>query len=221
LSDINFDSRSQTDLIPVLVFGGGGQGKCVIDLIRTLKGYRVAGVIDDGLPIGSRVLDTSVVGSSAELQELRAQGISAAAVAVGGLRDISVRVRSFERMLTAGFELPALIHPTAFVEPSAVIGAGTHLFPHTYAGSDVRIGFGVLLNTGVIISHDSQIGDYTNISPGAVLAGAVCVGERVLIGMGATINLGLHIGDGARVSNGATVKKDVPPGAVIHAGQVW
>jgi sugar O-acyltransferase (sialic acid O-acetyltransferase NeuD family) len=221
LSDLDLNLQQSGQPIPVLVFGGGGQGKCVIDLIRTQKAYRVAGVIDDALPAGASVLDTCVVGSSEDLAALRAEGIPLAAVAVGGLRDISVRVKAFDRMLAAGFELPCLIHPTGFVEPSARLGGGTHLFPHTYAGSDVRIGFGVLLNTGVIISHDCQIGDYTNISPGAVLAGAVTVGQRVLIGMGVTINLGVRIGDGARIANGATVKSDVPTGGIVHAGQVW
>ncbi|MDD5369393.1 MAG: acetyltransferase [Anaerolineaceae bacterium] len=209
------------DSTSLIVFGGGGHGKAVIELVRMLPAYQVIGVIDDRLPPGSSVLGTPVLGGSARLDELRAQGICSAVNAVGGIGDIQVRVSVFERLRKAGFEFPALVHPTAFVEQSAILEPGVQLFPHAYAGSDARLGFGVILNLGAAVAHDGVLGDYTNISPGAMLAGMVVIGERVLIGMNATINIGLHVGAGARIGNGATIKADVPVGAVVHAGEVW
>ena len=204
----------------VLVFGGGGHGKAVIDLLRALPAYQVAGVVDDHLAAGDAVMGVPVLAGS-DLESLCAGGIHLAANAVGGIGDISVRVRIFDRLVAAGFGFPTLVHPTAFVEPSARLAAGAQLFPHAYAGSDATIGFGVILNYGVGVGHDCVIGDYTNISPGAMLAGMVSIGSRVLIGMNATINIGVMVGEGARIGNGATVKKDVPPGGVVHAGHIW
>jgi sugar O-acyltransferase (sialic acid O-acetyltransferase NeuD family) len=193
----------------------------VIDLVRLLAAYRVVGVVDDNLPPGSSVLGAPVLGGSTRLEDLRAQGIRYAANAVGGIGNIQVRVGVFERLRLAGFEFPTLVHPTAFAEPSACLEPGVQLFPHAYAGSDVRLGFGVILNFGAGMAHDGVVGDYTNISPGTMLAGMVTIGERVLIGMNVTINIGLHVGAGARIGNGATIKADVADGAVVHAGEVW
>ena len=85
----------------------------------------------------------------------------------------------------------------------------------------MTVGFGCIVNTGAILSHDCVLGDYVNISPGAILAGAVQVDERSLIGMGATINLGVKIGSGVRVGNSAVVKADVPQNSIVRAGAIW
>jgi sugar O-acyltransferase (sialic acid O-acetyltransferase NeuD family) len=218
---MNLDPDPHPAAVPVLIFGGGGHGKAVIDLLRALPGYAPAGVIDDHLAPGTAVLGVPVLGDSRALDEVYARGIRAAVNAVGGIGNIAVRDAIFEKLAGAGFAFPTLVHPTAFVEPSARLAEGVQLFPRAYAGSDAEIGFGVILNIGVIVAHDCKIGRTTNISPGAMLAGAVTVGPRVLIGMGVTINIGVQIGEGARVGNSATVKKDVPPGAVVRAGHIW
>ncbi len=205
----------------MIIYGGGGHGKSVIDLLRVLGTYQPAGIIDDGIPVGKTILGVQVLGGSATLSQLHAQGLRLAINAVGGIGNIAVRIKIFHLLAEAGFVCPALAHPASYIEPSAVIEAGVQVFPHAYVGSEARIGYGTILNTGSIISHDCQIGCYTNISPGAILAGEVVVGEGVLIGMGVTVNLGVRIGAGARLGNGATVKRDVPDGGVVRAGTIW
>ncbi len=205
----------------IIVFGGGGHGKAVIDLIRVLPGYQVVGVVDDGLAPGSEVMGVRVLGDSQQLKVIYQQGVHLAANAVGGIGNIQTRLEVFRRLKEVGFECPALVHPTAFVEASACIEPGAQLFPHAYLGSEARLGFGAILNYGVGVGHDSMVGAYTNISPGTMLAGDTHVGERVLIGMNVTINIGVHVGNGARIGNGATIKGDVAPDAVVHAGQIW
>ncbi|HKZ55053.1 MAG TPA: NeuD/PglB/VioB family sugar acetyltransferase [Anaerolineales bacterium] len=215
--------RLETPITPtsLIVYGGGGHGKTLIELVRLLGDYALVGVVDDGLAAGERVLDVPVLGGQGILIELARRGVRMAVNAVGGVGDVSSRVRVFERLLEAGFSCPALTHPTAFCEPSARVGAGAQVLAHAYLGSDAEIGFGVIVNTGAVVSHDCQIGDHTNLAPGALLAGGVKVGKRVLIGMGVTINLDVKIGDGARIGNGATVKRDVPAGSVVRAGATW
>ena len=205
----------------LIVYGGGGHGKSVIEAIRAMGAHEVIGVIDDGLPKGTQVLGLPVLGGAEELAALLAQGIRLAANAVGGIGDARGRVRVFRRLVEVGFACPEVIHPTACVEPSARLSPGVQIMPHAYVGSEAEIGFGAIVNTSAVISHDCQLGAYANVSPGALLAGGVRLGESALVGMGVTVNLGVVIGDGARVGNSAVVKKDVPPGGVVRAGSVW
>jgi len=205
----------------LLVYGGGGHGKSLIELARAQGIYEPAGVVDDGLNPGEDILGVPVVGGSQILAAAFEAGARQAASAIGGLSDISFRKVIFDRLTAAGLTCPALIHPTAFVEESAELADGVQVFPHAYVGSSAQVGFGVIVNTGVILSHDVRIGAYSNISPGAILAGAVKVGERVLIGMGVNINLEVTIGAGARIGNGAVIKADVPAQAVVRAGHIW
>jgi acetyltransferase EpsM len=212
---------SQFDPTAIVVYGGGGHGKALIELLRVLGTYRIAGVVDDGLPAGQNILGVPVLGGGEALEPLYQQGVRLAVNAVGGIGDVAVRIKVFQRIAGAGFACPAVVHPTAFIEASARLSPGVQVFPHAYVGSDVRVGFGSIINTGAIVSHDCMLGDYTNLSPGAILAGAVQVGRGTLIGMGATINLEAHIGAWARIGNGATVKRDVPERGIVRAGTIW
>ncbi|MFP3852903.1 MAG: NeuD/PglB/VioB family sugar acetyltransferase [Anaerolineales bacterium] len=217
---------AQEDIPPVderaiVVYGAGGHGKSVIELIQAIGTYEVVGLIDDGVPPGEQVMGIEVLGSGDDLHSLRQKGIGQAANAVGGIGDISNRFRVSQRLQTAGFHLPSLVHPTAFVEPSASYDEGVQVFPHAYLGSDARLGKAVIVNTSAVVSHDCDLGDYVNIAPGALIAGAVRIGTRSLVGMGVTINLNVEVGQGSRIGNSAVVKASVPAGSVVPAGSIW
>ena len=161
------------------------------------------------------------MGGGEKLAELKRKGIARAVNAVGGIGNITPRLRVYEKLAEAGFACVTVVHPRAYIEPNVIIGEGGQVFFNAYIGSDVRIGFGGIINTGAIVSHDCLLGDYVNISPGAILAGAVTVEDRVLIGMGVTINLGVRVGAGARIGNSAVVKADVPENGIVRAGTIW
>ena len=211
----------KTDPSTLIIYGGGGHAKSLIDLIRAEGKYKIAGILDDGVAAGTSVMGVPVLGSGELLPQLRQKGIDKAVNAVGGIGSITPRLAVYEKLKAAGFSFPTVIHPRAFIEPGAKVGEGAQVFFNAYVGSEVEIGFGCIINTGAILSHDCILGDYVNISPGAILAGAVTVKERSLVGMGVTINLHVTIGAGARVGNSAVVKADVPDNAVVHAGSVW
>ena len=209
------------DSSAIMIYGGGGHGKALIDLIRLIATYSIAGIVDDGLPVGSSIMGVPVLGGSSILEQLVEQGVQLAANAVGGIGNIKSRINVFERLSQAGYTCPTLIHPTAFVELSAILLEGVQVMPHAYVGSEAQIGFGAIVNTGAIVSHDCKLGDYANLSPGAILAGEVSVGAATLVGMGVTVNLRVNIGSQARIGNGATIKQDVPEGGIVHAGTIW
>jgi acetyltransferase EpsM len=209
------------DPTAILVYGAGGHGKMVVDLLRARGAYRIHGFIDDGVKAGSTVMGLPVLGSGQVLPELYVQSVRLAVNAVGGIGDIRVRLKIFDRLAEAGFACPAITHPSAYLDPTASLEAGAQVMALAYVGSEAKLGYGCIVNTGAIVSHDCQLGDLTIISPGAMLAGEVQVGSQALVGMGVTVNLGVKIGRGARLGNGATVKSDVPEAVVVRAGTVW
>ena len=213
--------KNEFDPGALIIYGGGGHGKMLIDLVRVLGVYNILGIIDDGLKPGDEVMGVSVLGNANILPDIRSKGVKMALNAVGGIGDVSVRVEVFKKLTDSGFVCPAVVHPTAIVEPSANLSPGVQIFANAYIGSQVQISFGVIVNTCAIISHDCILNEYAIVSPGAILAGEVQAGKGSLIGMGATINLRTKIGDRAQIGNGATVKEDVPPAKIVRAGSIW
>jgi acetyltransferase EpsM len=205
----------------IIIYGGGGHGKMLVDLLRGLGTYEIVGFVDDEMQSSVTVMGLPVLGGRDTLAKLLSDSIHLAANGVGGIGNIAVRKKVFNTIAQANFECPILVHPTAFVEPSAKLAPGTQVFAHAYIGSDAHVGFGCIISTGAIVSHDCILGEYSILSPGAILAGDVQVGEGVLIGMSATVNLQVKIGKYARIGNGATVKSDIGENGIVRAGTIW
>src|SRR6202044_2035528 len=70
---------------PLVVVGGGGHAKVVLDVLRLDLRFRVVGVVDPAR-IGGQVLEFPVLGGDEILPALRAQGVMAAFVAIGDNR---------------------------------------------------------------------------------------------------------------------------------------
>jgi len=225
LGDLNLLEPPPASFDPtaILVYGGGGHGKSLIDLLQKTGVYRIVGVIDDGLAAEgvTSVMDLPILGGAEALAGAYQDGVRLAVNAVGGIGNIDIRVQVFYRLAEAGFACPAIIHPSAEMEPSASLSPGVQVFAKAYIGSQVQAGYGAIVNTAAVISHECRLGNYANISPGAVLAGQVEIGPGALVGMGATINLQVKVGARARIGNGATVKADVPAGAIVRAGATF
>jgi sugar O-acyltransferase (sialic acid O-acetyltransferase NeuD family) len=205
----------------LLIFGGGGHAKTIIDMIRQMKEWEIAGIVDDDPGLASPMLDVPVLGTRELLPGLLEQGVLSAVNAVGAIMDIDIRVRIFELLESTGFSLPVMIHPRATVEPSAQIEEGVQVLANAYIGSQTHLHAKCMVNTSAVVSHDCEIGSYTHIAPGALLAGEVLVGEKTLVGMGATTTIGVQIGSAVRIGNGAIVLADVPDQIIVQAGRFW
>ena len=206
----------------LLVFGGGGHAKSILDMVKQLDRFAIAGIVDDDEELtGKEVLGIPVLGTRALFPKLIELGIEQAANGVGGILDINVRIKVFEALENAGFSFPVLVHPRANVEISAVMGDGVQVFANAYVGSEALLHPRCMINTNAVVSHDCVIGMYTHIAPGALLAGQVQVGARTLVGMGVTTAIGVRIGDNARIGNGAIILADVPDKTIIQAGRFW
>ena len=77
-----------------------------------------------------------------------------------------------------------LMHPQAWVSPSAKIGFGTIIMAGAVIQANARIGEHCIINTGASVDHDCVVGDFAHIAPGVHLCGGVEVGEGSLLAVG-------------------------------------
>ena len=199
----------------VIIIGGGGYAKVCIDIIRQMRVYNLAGIVDSGLETGATTLDVPVIGGEKELEDLYKKGIKYAVIGFGMLRKPIIREELYHQLKDIGYLLPNLIHPSAILEPSVTLGEGNQILAGAIVGSDVKIENNCIINSGSIISHDSILHNNAHITPGAILAGTVEVGNNTIIGMGATVFLGVKIGSNVIVPNGMNIIKDIPDGMVL------
>ena len=209
------------DPTKLIIYGGGGLSKMIIEHVRVLGTYQIVGIIDDQLPSGTDVIGCKVIGGADMLASLYKEGIRTAFNSVGGIGNFLVRLKVFQTLAKSGFLCPVLVHPTAHIDPSASLEQGVLVLAQSYVSGNARIGMGSLINNSVVVSHDNLLGICTNLSPGAVLAGDVILEDFVQVGMNVTINIGVRVGARALIGNGATIKADVPADTRVHAGSIW
>jgi UDP-perosamine 4-acetyltransferase len=176
-----------------------------------MGGFEVVGLLD-AAPTPRSVLGVQVLGDDSMLPRLRADGVAAAVITLGSN---GVRQRMGERLLALGFVLPAIVHPTAVIAPSAKLGEGVVVMVRAIVGTETRVGTLAIVNTGAIIDHDNDIGEAAHIAPGCALAGSVSIGTRTLLGVGSAVRPGVRIGRDAVIGAGSAVVADVPDGAVL------
>jgi sugar O-acyltransferase (sialic acid O-acetyltransferase NeuD family) len=105
-----------------------------------------------------------------------------------------------------------VVHPTAFISPTAVCGAGLYLGPNAVIHTATKVGENVMVSTGSTIDHDNEIGNHVFISAGVHTAGLVKMEQGVFIGPGAIVGNGCVIGRESVVGAGAVVTNDIPAG---------
>ncbi|MDB5231197.1 MAG: sugar O-acyltransferase, sialic acid O-acetyltransferase NeuD family [Chitinophagaceae bacterium] len=103
-----------------------------------------------------------------------------------------------------------LIHPSAYVSPSAVLGEGSIVMPNCTIQTEAIIGKHVIINSSCSIDHHCKIGDFSHIAPNVTLCGSIVVGEGVLVGAGAVVAPNLSIGQNAIIGAGAVVIHNIP-----------
>jgi sugar O-acyltransferase (sialic acid O-acetyltransferase NeuD family) len=198
---------------PVFLFGAGGHGRVVFDVIQRQGRYEVVAVLDDASQ-GDAVFFEIPVMPGTGFPELVRGGPRLGVVAIGNNRERASVVR---RLAGAGLEFATVVDPSVQIGRDVTIGPGTVVMPGVVVNVGVRIGAHVILNTSCSVDHDCRIESLSHLSPGVHLGGQCTIGEEVHVGIGASVMQGIRIGNRVTIGAGAAVVADVPDG-VVAAG---
>lgn len=200
------------DIQAVFVYGAGGHGKVVADILLANKNPRFAGFIDDRPNLqGSTVLGLPVCGDGQWLQNESSRQRVAVALGIG---DNFARQRVAQSCLAWGAELLTVVHPTAAISASARLGPGAVVMAHAAVNPEAKIGSGAIVNTGASVDHDVEVGEFAHVGPKAAMGGASRLGMFSFLGIGAVIIHCAAVGAGSIVGAGAVVVRDIPDGVV-------
>jgi sugar O-acyltransferase (sialic acid O-acetyltransferase NeuD family) len=199
----------------IVLVGGGGHARVLIELIRSLGKYEMIGILDSQLKRGLSISGVSVLGKDNLLSGLYDKGIKNACVGVGSIGSNDKRRRLYEKVNRIGFYFPALVHPKSIVSKESKIAEGVQIMAGAIIQSHTVIDKNTIINTGAILDHDCIVGKHVHICPGAVISGGCTIGDGAFIGAGVTVIQGLQIGREALVGAGSIVVRDVPDGGVV------
>ncbi len=191
----------------LLLIGGGGHCRSVLDCVLAANEYEEIGIIDRE---DSSLLRLPVKGKDEDLPQLFREGWTDAFVSVGSVGNTALRRKLYRMIREIGFTVPVIRDPSAVVARGVKLKEGVFIGKRAVVNTDSRIGCGAIINTGAVIEHECVIGDFTHISPGTVLCGQVSVGPDAHVGAGTVVRQQIRIGEGALIGAGSVVVRDIP-----------
>ncbi|OKP85813.1 serine acetyltransferase [Paenibacillus helianthi] len=200
----------------ILLVGGGGHCKSVLDSLLRLNMYSDIGIIDVQKNVGKNIMGISVIGCDNDLERLFAEGYTCAFVTLGSIGSPAHRIRLFHHIEDVGFQIPVIIDPSAIVSCDAQIGAGVFIGKHAIINAGSVIDTGTIINSGAIIEHDCVIGNFAHIASGVVLSGGVQIGENTHIGANTVIRQQLMIGSDTTIGIGSVVVTNIKNQVVAY-----
>ncbi|MGD0083364.1 MAG: NeuD/PglB/VioB family sugar acetyltransferase [Acidimicrobiales bacterium] len=206
----------ESQLNEAILWGGTGQAK-VVHQILVGAGIPVACVCDRDPSVETPIPEVPIWHTEndflAWLATLgdRAVGFVAA---VGGSHGGS-RLAIHDYLVSKDVKPIPIIHPTAWVDATAVLGSGHQILAMAVVGVDVTLGRQCIVNTSATIDHGCRVGDGVHVMPGATIAGEVEIGDMAAIGSNATILPRLTIGPRSVVGAGAVVTHDIPADTTV------
>lgn len=113
--------------------------------------------------------------------------------------------------------LATIVHKSAFVANSAILGAGSFVMSNSYIGPGANIGSSSLIMSNCSIGHNIEMGPLCHCSVGSIMTGYSRMGLCSDIAVGSTILAYKVIGNFAMLGAASLATHDIPD-YEIHVG---
>jgi sugar O-acyltransferase (sialic acid O-acetyltransferase NeuD family) len=200
-----FIVRNNILMKKIILIGGGGHCKSVIDVIEQEAQFKIAGIVDKSKLLGSKILGHQVIGNDFDLENL-AKKYHYALITVGQIKSASLRIRLFDLAKKSGFLLPCIVSPSAYVSKYSKIGNGTIVMHNAIINANTSIGENCIVNSKALIEHDCLIGNHCHISTNATINGGAKIESKCFIGSSVTTKNNIIIKKNSYIKAASLVK---------------
>lgn len=122
-----------------------------------------------------------------------------------GIGNIEIRAKVLQDFQLKGAKFTGIIHPTALISKSAIIGEGTVISHNVSIGPKAEIGAFNVINSRCTIGHDAKIGVNNFLSPQVVLGGYSKVGNDNLLGTNSCLIPDVEVGNNNKIMAGMAI----------------
>jgi sugar O-acyltransferase (sialic acid O-acetyltransferase NeuD family) len=174
----------------ILLIGGGGHAKSVIDIIEQEGRFRIAGIVEKFEGESKPLLGYELIGTDDDLPLLR-KSYHYAIVTVGQIESPKLRMKLYNKLIALNFHIPTIISPLAYISKHAHIAQGCVIMHYAMLNAGSSVGINCIINSKTLIEHDCVVEAHCHISTNATLNGGVHVKEGTFVGSGTITKQGV------------------------------
>lgn len=198
----------------LIIIGAGNIGKIVCEYARLMKEYKTEWIIAGYLEFGEKEVITdaaypAIIGTIESYQPMKDD------VFVCSYANVEEREKSVGIIESKGGKFINIIHPTANVLSTNMMGVGNVIGAFTTLSVNTKIGNHCVIQDHCNVGHDSVIGDFTHLYVGNIVCGINTLGERTTVYTGSVIYPKLKVGEGASIGAGSVVMRAVKPRTTV------
>lgn len=130
--------------------------------------------------------------------------------------DMKYRKKTYQFFRSNNWESVNIIHPHAIVSKLAKLGKGILVECGALITPNPVIGDNVVINTGSQVNHDNIIHDHVYLASCVVLSGSVEIGENTLLDDGVIVTINCSVGGNCIIGAGAVVTKIIPDNSIAY-----
>lgn len=199
----------------IILVGSGQQARVVLYNIEAEGKYEVVGIIDsDTKKKNQEFLGIKIIGDYFDIDKIKEEyGINKFFIAFGNMQ---YRKSTYEMFKDKGWKAVNIIHPNAVISKDAKLGEGILIECGCLVTPNPIIGNNVVINTGSQVNHDNIVEDHVYIASGVVLSGGVRIGSNTLLDDGVIVTLGRKVDKNCIIGAGAIVTKDIVENSVAY-----
>ena len=199
----------------IILVGSGQHARVVLYNIKAQGKYEVACLLDNNSKkIGTYYEGVLIAGTYEDLSSIKEiYKTNKFFIAFG---DMKYRKKVFDYFVCNGWEPVNIIHPNSVVSCDAKLGKGILIECGCLITPNPIIGNNVVINTGSQVNHDNIVEDNVFIASGVVLSGGVTIRENTLLDDGVIVTLGVTVPANSTFGAGSVVTKSFKDSGVYY-----
>ena len=195
--------------IPLVLIGGGGHCRAVIDVIEQEKKYEIVKILDLAAYQGQFVVPPyRITGTDEDIPALVKKGYHFL-ITIGQIKTVSYRENMWEILQKHEAQMATVISPLAYVSRHAKIFEGTIIMHGVFVNTYAMVRENCIINSKALIEHDALIAKNCHIATGAIINGNVKVYEGCFIGSNAVVKEGITISAYNIIGAGETIRRNI------------
>ncbi len=141
----------------LLILGAGQYGKIAKEIAEAMNCFSKIDFLDDN--------DKNALGKLNEMDRF----VNAYSYAIVAIGNPVLRISLIHQLEEKCFIVAILVHPKAYISPTANIYPGCIVEPMAVVNSEAVIHKGVIISAGSIVNHTAMVGDVSHLDVGSIV----------------------------------------------------
>jgi len=168
----------------IIVYGAGRASRIIIEVLSA-QGHNIIGLIDDNSRIhNNEKYGIKILGDYFYLLKFAKEKDFFVSISIAAPNLMANRAIIFNKLKDEGLNFINVVHPTAYISPSANIGVNNFISPFVSIDAGTIIGDNNRICTHATIDHDCTLGDSNFVGPKAYIGSCSQIGNNRIFDTG-------------------------------------